>query len=139
LDDALEDADDLARSRGGVVVAAQQIERGVADRLLRVLRLDDALEEAARLLVALALGLGEERPHRGERARRIVQAVEPARRDAGAGPLAILLRLAVEAALPQRDQIGPPLVALEQALERRPQLGVVRGEREQALQVADRL
>jgi hypothetical protein len=136
-DDPLEDADDLARATGRVVVSAQQIEGGVAHRSLAVRRLDDALEQRTGL--AIVLGVAEQRSHRGQGARRVAHVVEPARRDAGAGPLALLARLALEPALPERDQVGPPLVALEEPLEALAELLVLGGQRQQTLQVADGL
>src|SRR5207237_8509536 len=69
----------------------------------------------------------------------IAQVVEPDLGDPGATLLALLLGLAVEPALPQPEQIGPPLVALEQALEALADLAVVGRQREQRLVVADRL
>jgi hypothetical protein len=136
LDHPLEHADHLARLAGGVVVRAQQIERGLAHGAGRVGGLDHALEQLARLLVAGRLG--EQRLDRGERPRGVAEVVEPGRRDPGAGLLALGLGLALELALPQRDQIGPALVALEQALEPLRELDVVGGERQEALEVADR-
>ena len=56
IDHALEDADHLARAAGGVVVRAQQIERGVALLVLGVRRDDDPLEQPARLAIVLGLG-----------------------------------------------------------------------------------
>ncbi|MBK7078261.1 MAG: hypothetical protein IPH44_38955 [Myxococcales bacterium] len=70
---------------------------------------------------------------------RVAQVVEVTAGDARAALLALGLALALEPALPQRDQIGPALVALEQALERQAELVIVGRERQQALQVADRL
>ena len=137
LDRALEHADDLARPTGGVVVRAQQIERGVAILALGVGRHHDALEQPARL--AIVLGVGQERPHRGQRLGRVAEVVEVTRRDASAALLALGLGLALEAALPQRDQIGPALVALEQALERQAELVIVGRERQEPLQVPDGL
>ncbi|TMQ15852.1 MAG: hypothetical protein E6J91_12750 [Deltaproteobacteria bacterium] len=137
LDHALEHADHLARPRRRVVVRAQQVERGLAHRLARVARRQDALEQLARL--AIVVGLGEQRLGRGERALRIAEVVEPHRRDPRPAALAVLLALAIEPALPQRDQIRPALVALEQALEALADLAVLGRQRQEALVVADRL
>ena len=68
-----------------------------------------------------------------------LEVVEPHAGDARAAPLAVLLRLTLEPAFPQRDQIGPPLVTLEQTLEALADLRVVGDERQQLLVVADRL
>ncbi len=136
-DHPLEHADDLARPVGGVVVGAQEIERAVALVLLGVGGLDDPLEQRGGL--AVVLGPGQHHPHRRQRARRVLEVVELAGRDPGPALLALDLAQPLEPALPQRDQLGPALVALEQALERRLQLRVVGGQRQQALLVADRL
>src|SRR5437870_11328960 len=52
---------------------------------------------------------------------------------------ALELAQPLDATLPQRDQIGPALVALEQALERLLELDVVGRQRQEPLLVADRL
>ncbi len=136
-DHALEDADDLARTLGLIVVRAQQIEGGLANLLVRVRGLDDPLEELRALLVVV--GLGEQRLGRREGALGIAQAVEPHRRDARPVALAVLLRLTLEPALPELDQIRPALVALEQTLEALADLGIVGRQRQELLVVADRL
>ncbi len=136
-DDLLEDANDLARPRRRVVVRAQQVECGGAHAGRGLLRLDDPLEQRAAVRVVFRL---DEQHLRGtERVPRIAEVVEPARRDPRAAALAVLLRLAVEPAFPQRDQIRPALVALEQTLEAGVDLRIVRDERQQLLVVADRL
>ena len=136
-DRLLDHADRLARPLRLVVVRAQQVERVVAHAAVGVRTLEDALEQRAH--VVIVLGLGEQRLGRRQRARRVVQVVEPARRDPRAGPLALALGLAVEPAFPQRDQVRPPLVALAQALEALADLDVVGDQRQQPLVVADRL
>jgi hypothetical protein len=116
-------------------VRAQEVERSAADAGGRLRRLDDPLEQRAALLVVL--GLDEQELRGAQRVGGVAEVVEPARRDARAAALAILLRLRLEAALPQRDQIGPAVMALEQALEARVDLRVVGDERQQLLVVAD--
>ena len=136
-DHALDHADHLARALRRVVVRAEQIERVVAHRLRRRRRGHRALEQLRALLVVI--GLAEQRLGGRQRTLRIVEVVEVDLRDARAGALAILLGLALEAALPEPDQIGPPLVPLEQALEALAHLTVIRREGQQRLVVLDGL
>ena len=116
---------------------AQQIEGRLANLFVRVVRVDDPLEELRALLVVIRLG--KQRLGRCECALGIAQTVEPHRRDSRPVPLALLLRLTLEPALPQLDQVGPPLVPLEQTLEALADLDIVGRERQEQLVVADRL
>ncbi len=137
LDRGLEHADDLARALGALVVQAQEVERARPHVAGRAVVGDDALEELARRPVVL--GLGQQRTHGFERARWLVQIVEPASGDAQPALLALLGPLILELRFPERDEIAPALVALEQALQRALELDVTGLERHQLLQVADRL